>query len=67
MYLGRIISAGKTENGQPYVSYRVSSRSFPNRQVKALEDEAAIIPKEGFEKDAFSREELFALCGLNMK
>lgn len=53
MYLGRIISAGKTENGQPYVSYRVSSRSFPNRQVKALEDEAAIIPKEGFEKDIF--------------
>ena len=40
MYLGRIISAGKTENGQPYVSYRVSSRSFPNRQVNALEDEA---------------------------
>ncbi|AMK15853.1 IMP cyclohydrolase [Methanobrevibacter olleyae] len=53
MYLGRIISAGKTENGKPFVAYRVSSRSFPNRQVKALEDEAAIIPKEGFEKDIF--------------
>ena len=53
MYLGRIISAGKTEDGKPYVSYRVSSRSFPNRQVKVLEDEAAIIPKEGFEKDIF--------------
>lgn len=53
MYLGRIISAGKTEEGKPYVSYRVSSRSFPNRQVKVLEDEAAIIPKEGFEKDIF--------------
>ena len=45
MYLGRIISAGKTEDGKPYVAYRVSSRSFPNRQVKVLEDEAAIIPK----------------------
>ena len=33
MYLGRIISAGKTEDGKPYVAYRVSSRSFPNRQV----------------------------------
>ena len=43
MYLGRIISAGKTEDGKPYVAYRVSSRSFPNRQVKVLEDEAAII------------------------
>jgi len=53
MYLGRIISAGLTEDKKPYVAYRVSSRSFPNRQVKALEDEAAIIPKEGFEKDIF--------------
>ncbi|MBQ2961675.1 IMP cyclohydrolase [Methanobrevibacter sp.] len=53
MYLGRIISAGKTEDGKPYVAYRVSSRSFPNRQVKVLENEAAIIPKEGFEKDIF--------------
>ena len=53
MYLGRIISAGKTEDGKQYVAYRDSSRSFPNRQVKVLEDEAAIIPKEGFEKDIF--------------
>ena len=53
MYLGRIISAGKTEDNKPFVAYRVSSRSFPNRQVKALEYEAAIIPKEGFEKDIF--------------
>ena len=53
MYLGRIISAVKTEDGKPYVAYRVSSRSFPNRQVKVLEDEAAIIPKEGFETDIF--------------
>ena len=53
MYLGRIISAGKTEDGKPYVAYRVSSRSFPNRQVKVLEEEASIIPKEGFEKDIF--------------
>ncbi len=53
MYLGRIISAGITEYGKPYVAYRVSSRSFPNRQVKVNEDEASIIPKEGFEKDIF--------------
>ncbi|MDR0912885.1 MAG: IMP cyclohydrolase [Methanobrevibacter sp.] len=53
MYLGRILSIGLNKNLNPYVAYRVSSRSFPNRMAKDFENEAAIIPKEGFEKDIF--------------
>lgn len=53
MYLGRILSVGMTTDGKPFVAYRVSSRSFPNRQAKKGEGEAAIIPKEGFETDIF--------------
>lgn len=52
MYLGRILSVG-TNEGHPYVAYRLSSRSFPNRMAKDYEDKAAIIPKEGYEKDIF--------------
>lgn len=52
MYLGRILSVGTNETG-PYVAYRLSSRSFPNRMAKDYEDKAAIIPKEGFEKDIY--------------
>ena len=52
MYLGRILTVGSTEAGN-FVAYRVSSRSFPNRMVKTFEDRAAIVPKEGYEKDVF--------------
>ena len=52
MYLGRILAVGSTEEGK-FVAYRVSSRSFPNRMVKTFEDRAAIVPKEGHEKDVF--------------
>ncbi|RBQ22705.1 IMP cyclohydrolase [Candidatus Methanobinarius endosymbioticus] len=53
MYLGRIVSAGMNDEGNPFVAYRVSSRSFPNRMAKSFEDKAAIIPKEGYETDIF--------------
>lgn len=54
MYLGRIISAGVTSEKMPYIAYRVSSRSFPNRQAVKRDDETvAIIPKEGYETDIF--------------
>ncbi len=54
MYLGRIVSAGVTEEGKPFIAYRVSSRSFPNRQAVERDSETiAIIPKEGFETDIF--------------
>lgn len=52
MYLGRILALGSNENGT-FVAYRVSSRSFPNRMAKGFEGSAAIIPKEGYEKDIF--------------
>ena len=53
MYLGRIVSAGMTSDKKPFIAYRVSSRSFPNRMAKSFEDKASIIPKEGYEKDIF--------------
>lgn len=40
-------------SGKPFVAYRVSSRSFPNRQCLKFNNRAAIVPKEGFEKDIF--------------
>lgn len=52
MYLGRIISIGSSENGV-YASYRVSSRSFPNRQSVINNEKVAIIPTEGSEGDIY--------------
>ncbi len=53
MYLGRILSIGMNNESNPFVAYRVSSRSFPNRMAKDFKYKAAIIPKEGYEKDIF--------------
>ncbi|WP_298522428.1 IMP cyclohydrolase [uncultured Methanobrevibacter sp.] len=53
MYTGRILSTGMNNDGKPFVAYRVSSRSFPNRQCLKYESCAAIVPKEGFEKDIY--------------
>ena len=53
MYTGRILSAGMNNDGKPFIAYRVSSRSFPNRQCLKFENRAAVVPKEGFEKDIF--------------
>ena len=53
MYLGRIVSVGMNSKKKPFIAYRVSSRSFPNRMAKNFEDKASIIPKEGYEKDIF--------------
>jgi len=40
MYVGRIVAAGKTS--KPFVAYRVSSRSFPNRMVHLENNTASI-------------------------
>jgi IMP cyclohydrolase len=53
MYTGRILSTGMNSDGKPFVAYRVSSRSFPNRKCMGYETRAAVVPKEGFEKDIF--------------
>lgn len=52
MYLGRIISIGSNEKGS-YASYRVSSRSFPNRQSVVNGKKVAIVPTEGSEDDIY--------------
>lgn len=52
MYLGRIISIGSNDEGV-YASYRVSSRSFPNRKSVINEEKVAIVPTEGSEGDIY--------------
>ena len=53
MYTGRILSAGMNSDGKPFVAYRVSSRSFPNRKCLKYDERAAVVPIEGFEKDIY--------------
>ena len=52
MYLGRIIAIGSNDEGS-FASYRVSSRSFPNRRSVINDNKVAIIPTEGSEGDIF--------------
>ncbi len=51
MYLGRIVAIGMTPAGKAAVMYRVSSRSFPNREAVIVNGKAAIMPRPGFEAD----------------
>jgi len=51
MYVGRIVAVGRTKAGKLALMYRVSSRSFPNRQAKIIGGSVAIVPKEGSEAD----------------
>jgi IMP cyclohydrolase len=51
MYVGRIVAVGKTRAGQMVAMYRVSSRSYPNRQARRIGDTIAVLPKPGFESD----------------
>jgi IMP cyclohydrolase len=51
MYVGRIVAIGKTNAGSNAVLYRVSSRSFPNRQAVETSTGLAIIPRSGHEGD----------------
>lgn len=53
MYVGRIVAVGCTKSGKGAGLYRVSSRSFPNREAKLLEKAVAIVPKPGHENDIF--------------
>jgi len=54
MYVGRIVAIGRTTDDKLAALYRVSSRSFPNRQAKIIGNAVSIVPREGFEKDIFS-------------
>lgn len=51
MYVGRIVAIGRNQAGQGAALYRVSSRSFPNRQAVVLDQAIAIVPKPGYEND----------------
>ena len=51
MYLGRIVAIGMTKEGKAAAMYRVSSRSFPNREVVLGNQQVAIMPRPGFEDD----------------
>ena len=51
MYVGRIVAVGRTPSGSNAVMYRVSSRSFPNRQAIDINGTLAVIPRPGFEGD----------------
>ena len=53
MYVGRIVSIARSQSGKLAGLYRVSSRSFPNREAKILENSVAILPKPGFENDIY--------------
>ena len=51
MYLGRIVAIGMTKEGKAAAMYRVSSRSFPNREAVLGNQQVAIMPRPGFEDD----------------
>jgi IMP cyclohydrolase len=51
MYVGRFVALARTADGRNAVLYRVSSRSFPNREAVKLEDRIAIMPSKGNEAD----------------
>jgi IMP cyclohydrolase len=53
MYAGRIVAIGRNRQGQVAALYRVSSRSFPNREAQIKENAVAIVPKKGAEGDVF--------------
>ncbi len=51
MYVGRIVAVGRNRDGRLGALYRVSSRSFPNREARKLGSATAILPRPGFEDD----------------
>jgi IMP cyclohydrolase len=51
MYVGRIVSVGMTKSGKTAAMYRVSSRSFPNREARLKDQVVSIMPRAGFEDD----------------
>ena len=51
MYVGRIVAVGRNRAGSNAVMYRVSSRSFPNRQAVDNNGTIAVVPRPGAEAD----------------
>ena len=51
MYCGRVVAVGQSPDGKPFVGYRISSRSFPNREIQLEATGARAVPRPGFEDD----------------
>lgn len=51
MYIGRIVAIGMNRDSRPCAAYRVSSRSFPNREAVPNSVGVAVVPRAGFEAD----------------
>lgn len=51
MYVGRIVAVARNKAGHTVAMYRVSSRSYPNRQAKQIGQNIAVVPRQGFESD----------------
>lgn len=51
MYLGRIVAIAMNKEGNVSALYRVSSRSFPNRETVRKDDIVSVMPRAGFEDD----------------
>lgn len=52
MYVGRIVAIAKSHSDRLVAMYRISSRSFPNRDIRLNVDGASVVPRSGFESDA---------------
>jgi IMP cyclohydrolase len=48
-----MVAVGMNRQGRLAVLYRVSSRSFPNREAQIKENAVAIVPRKGSEGDVF--------------
>ena len=64
IYLGRMVAVGMTPSGKLSVMYRVSSRSFPNRQAKVNDQKVSIVPKPGHEADIFKNPYISYNCAI---
>jgi IMP cyclohydrolase len=51
VYCGRVVAVGLSPDRKPFVGYRISSRSFPNREIQLETHGARAIPRPGFEDD----------------
>jgi len=48
-----MVAIGRNAQGRLAVLYRVSSRSFPNREAQIKENTVSIVPKKGSQDDVF--------------
>lgn len=62
MYVGRIVAAGRCSDGRVAALYRVSSRSFPNRTIRALPGGALVVPSEGHQDDIYKNPYIAYRC-----